>query len=778
MLEEHAAQLGMQLHFFILNADAFREGRNIAISDESSGNTQHHLLLEEFYRTGLLLAGRPPLWWIIPPEHLYHYREYSNTLLRQRFVRAGDWLDFGGLEDARLGEFFSAAHWQLFKGIALPYKSLLKLLLFEAFASRFPEIHWYVDQIQARYHGQQEISAIDVDPYLLMMEHIETHLKKTDQQERLRLARRALYLKSGVRLSTSQQTWKTPVFRQLCADWGWDEGELINLDQHRNWKLDQVMEERNQLVGELSRSYRLLTTLAREHQAADGIDMRELSLLGRKLFSALERRPGKIDLVNPGLSDNLHQKEIWIRRHPGTRAWRCYLSDPEADTVAVKSAISIVELLLWLSANGVIDNSTRIDLPAEEAGATDQEHQRLLRVLQQRFPPAERHSASLGAYAKPPQGQRALIIINALQPVRSHPDGLLTVSRRADPLSFGTRRSNLIASIDYVHANSWGELHATHQAGSSGLLEILSQHLNLFYPQAQSGSLVCHCDTPGHGATIANRISQLGERMLGHFQRHGSSARYVLQIGEEFHVLSHQQRRFSHHPLGNRDDLLDYLGESDGRFHNTEIDAAGLEGSALPLVTRLNRPGRIQLCYKVERSGIQSFLLDSNGALLEQWHANTPEPHFLIHHQRFFNTLQDWQYPVTVTDTPPALEFLRLQRTHGDWQVQTVAAPGDSAQTPAELLLSTGAGGPWSDGFSLLSSGREFNSVELGEQIYREVAAYLTGLRRDKSAYPLYLTGVVSTGASGEPSLSLVDLMRFKRRIERRLNAALDDKAS
>ena len=206
-----------------------------------------------------------------------------------------------------------------------------------------------------------------------------------------------------MRLSTSQQTWKTPVFRQLCADWGWDEGELINLDQHRNWKLDQVMEERNQLVGELSRSYRLLTTLAREHQAADGIDMRELSLLGRKLFSALERRPGKIDLVNPGLSDNLHQKEIWIRRHPETRAWQCYLSDPEADTVAVKSAISIVELLLWLSANGVINNSTRIDLPAKEAGATDQEHQRLLRVPQQRFPPAERHSASLGAYAKPPR---------------------------------------------------------------------------------------------------------------------------------------------------------------------------------------------------------------------------------------------------------------------------------------------------------------------------------------------------------------------------------------
>ena len=294
----------------------------------------------------------------------------------------------------------------------------------------------------------------------------------------------------------------------------------------------------------------------------------------------------------------------------------------------------------------------------------------------------------------PPQGQRALIIINALQPVRSHPDGLLTVSRRADPLSFGAQRSNPIASIDYVHANSWGELHATHQAGSSGLLEILSQHLNLFYPQAQSGSLVCHCDTPGHGVTIANRISQLGERILGHFQRHGSSARYVLQIGEEFHVLSHQQQRFSHHPLGNRDDLLDYLGESDGRFHNTEIDAAGLEGSALPLVMRLNRPGRIQFCYKVERSGIQSFLLDSNGALLEQWHANTPEPHFLIHHQRFFNTLQDWQYPVTVTDTPPRWNSCACNGRTGTGRYKPLPLPGTARRHPPNCFSVPAPAGP------------------------------------------------------------------------------------
>ena len=773
-LEAHAARLGMELHLFILHAEGFRQGQNNALSDESSGNTQHHLLLEEFYRTGLLLAGRPPLWWIVPPEQLPHYRNYCDTLIRKRFIRASDWLDFGGLEDVSLSEFFSAAHWQLFKGIHLPYKSLLKLLLFESFASCFPDIHWFAEEAQAHFHEHEDISAIDVDPYLLMLRRIEAYLIEQKEPQRLELARRALYMKSGVRLSAGRDSWKTAVFKELCSEWDWDEGELINLDHHRQWKLNQVTEERNQLVGELSRSYRLLTMLAREHDELHQIDMRELSLLGRKLYAALERRPGKIDLVNPDISENLHQEEVWMRLHPETRVWQCYLCEPDEDTPSVKSAVSIVEMLAWLNANGVIDTSTRIDLPATENGLPEQEHLRILRVLQQHFP-TSRHSAPLGEFAQNAQGRRALMVINALQPIRSHPDGLLTVSQRADPLSFGAQRSNLIASIDYVHENSWGELHISHRAGSGGLLEILCQHLDLFFQHGRAGSLACHCDTPGHGATISIRVSRLADRVLSHFQRHGESARYILQIGEDFHVIDRQRGQFVHHPAGNQTDLLDYLGEVDDHFHPTEIDAAGLQGSALPLVMRRNRPGRIQTCYQVQEKGIQSYVLDSNGALVEQWLPNASETQFLIHQQRFFDTLQNWQFPVNEHDAELPLEFLRLRRERGEWQAQRIDPPVPSGQQYTELILSTGPSGPWIDGFSLLSGHREFNSVELGEHIYRRAADYLVAQRQTNSAYPLYLSGVVSTGIPGELSFSLVELVRFKVRIEHRLNKAVSD---
>ena len=768
LLEQHAGQLGLHVHFFLLHAEGFRQGQHSHLSDESSGGTQHHLLLEEFYRTGLLLAGRPPLWWIVPPRHLHDYRAYCDRLLRQRFVRRNDWLDFGGLTRISPGEFFSAAHWQLFKGIHSPYKSLLKLILFETYARAFPEIHWLAEEVQAIYHAEADIQATDVDPYLLMMRRIEAHLAADPQ--RLRLARRALYFKSGARLSRHAGDWKAELMRTLVADWGWDSGELINLDQHRRWKLPRVIEERNQLVGELSTSYRLLTHLARRHDALGQIDMHELALLGRKLFSSLERRPGKIDRVNPDLSDDLLEPEIWLRRDPNGHSWQCHLQPPEDGAPALKRTAGIVELLLWLSANGVIDASTRVDIPEDQQGASENEHRRLLKILRRHFPEAHAGRAPLGRFAHAAHGEKALLVVNALQPVASPRDGRLTVSERADPLSFGSQRLNLVAHIDHVHRNSWGELHVSHQAGTNGLLDTLCHHLDLFHGQADPPAPACHCDTPGHGASIALRLGRLLRDLGAHFRRHGPQARYVLEIGDQHHLIDRRRGRYRHHPLGETGDLLGFLGESDGVFHHTEIDSASLREDALPVVTRLNRPGRIQICYEPGPHGIRHYLLDSDGALLQQTTPQTDPGHFLAQQQHFFDTLQDWLHPFSEDAAAPALDFIRLQREDGAWQARRVRPPARPPRPRIELILSTGPGGPWRDGFSLLSGSREFNSVVLGERLYPEVARYLRGLRRDRADYPYHLNGVLITGPAREHGFSLVELMRFKAHVEQRLN--------
>jgi len=772
LLEAVAAERGLEVHFFVLHAEGFRQRQHNALSDESSGNTQHHLLLEEFYRTGLMLAGRPPLWWIVPPERDLDYHSYAAGLLSRGLVQEDDWLDFGGLDEISPAEFFSAAHWQLFKGIRVPYKSLLKLLLFESFASEFPNVRWVAEEANALYQGEDELTAIDVDPYLLMMRRIERHLQAEGDRQRLELARRAFYIKSDARLSRARENWKTPILQSLCQEWGWDEGEFINLDRVNEWKLARVMEERGRLVTELTRVYRLLTAFAREQDMMHEIDTRELSLLGRKLYSALERRPGKIDSVNPGISKDIHQEVVWLRRDPESSAWQCFLAPPAEQNEPIKTTASFVELLAWLSTNQVIDKGTRFDLGTDSVAVETQEHLHILRVLGQHFPASSRKTAGLEAFSQAARGQRALVVINALESAPHLMNGLLRVSERGDPLSFGTRRLNLVAQVDHVHANNWGELHVSHHTGASGLLDMLCRHLELFVHQTEPGSLACFCDTPGHGISIARRVSALGERLLKYFHEQDDNARYILQVGEEFHAIQRMRAQFGHHPIGNTGDLLNFLGEHDETFRHTEIDAAGPEVSLLAAILRLNKPGRTQICYHPDHRNLHAFILDAGGKVITQQLQNAGEAHFLVQLERFFSTVREWHGPVLDKGQDSTPEYIRITRSGNEWDAKRVRPPQQNTRQYTELILSTGPKGPWQDGFSLMSGEREFNSVALGQKIFSEVTGYLKGLRRGDKNYPFYLTGVMAGELTLDTSLTVADLLRFKVRIEQRLNQA------
>ncbi|WP_043106808.1 class I adenylate cyclase [endosymbiont of unidentified scaly snail isolate Monju] len=753
------------MHLFVLESETFRDGLHSRLSDESSGNTQHLLLLEEFYRTGLLLAGRPPLWWLVPPEHLHDYRAWCDQLIGKRLIRRDDWLDFGGLARIGPGEFFSAAHWQLFKGIQAPYKSLLKLLLFETYLEDFPDIRWLAEEAQARYHADDPPDAEDVDPYLLMMRRIEAHLAAAGQDERLALARRAFYLKCDVRLSRPGQHWKRDILRRLTEEWGWGQGELINLDSHREWKLPTVLEERNRLVGELSHSYRLLTSLARSQHATEQIDMQELALLGRKLFAALERRPGKIDRINPGISDDLREARIWLRHDAAQDTWQAYLAPPEEGAAPARSARGVVELFTWLIANGVIGRGTHLVLPP--GLDPEQRHRRLLRLLQRRFPPGRNGDAPLGNFHRPARGVRSLILVNVRLESEAPVDRLV-VSQRADPLSFGAARVNLIETLDHVYANSWGELYVDHHRGEEGVLDLLCSCLELFPDSDNEPD--CHCDTPGHGALIARRLAGLIRDLREHFRRHGEQARYLLPIGEVFHVIERRRRQYCHHPVGDFADLHDYLAEADEVFRPTALDEASLRDSPLPLLLRLNRPGQVQIAYQVESSGIRMYFMDAGGAVLEHWLPEASEHHFLIQQQRFFESLLDWQAVAGSEREAQGLVFLRIRQGNGDWQVQRSRPVRPGADRCTELILGTGRRGPWRDGFSLLSEGREFSSVALGERLWSEVAAYLLSLRREGKRHPFYLTGILP----GD-TLPLIDLVRFKLHVERRLYQAVNE---
>lgn len=180
--------LNLEVHFFVFSAEEFKQGQQQGLSSESSGSAQHYLLLDEFYRSSLLIAGKVPTWWKMPPENEQNYDAHIEELVRQKKIKTSDSIDFGAVADIPAAEFFGAAVWQLYKSINSPYKSLMKLLLMEVYASEYPSISLLSMMFkEAVYQGVDSLD--ELDPYLMMYKKIEEYLMIRNQRERLELFR-------------------------------------------------------------------------------------------------------------------------------------------------------------------------------------------------------------------------------------------------------------------------------------------------------------------------------------------------------------------------------------------------------------------------------------------------------------------------------------------------------------------------------------------------------------------------------------------------------------
>ena len=126
MIEKWADSQKVELHFFLMDATEFRQGKQQAnVDSEHSGSTQHLLLLDEFYRSSLWLAGRQPSWWLIPTQYEKHSQHYLEQLSEHQLIHDCHWINFGSISTIPAAEFVGAGLWQLNKGLKNPYKALL-----------------------------------------------------------------------------------------------------------------------------------------------------------------------------------------------------------------------------------------------------------------------------------------------------------------------------------------------------------------------------------------------------------------------------------------------------------------------------------------------------------------------------------------------------------------------------------------------------------------------------------------------------------------------------
>ncbi len=800
-IEQWARDAGIEANIYLVDPVKFKRGEIGQLSSESSGSALHYLLLEEFYRTSLLLAGRYPAWWLIPPDKENDYDEIVDGFQRKRFLHSNEHIDFGGLSLIPAEEFYGATIWLLYKSINSPYKSILKILLMQAYAWEYPTI----ELIALRYKRavyEDNININKLDSYLMMLDKVEEYLLQQNDLDRLELVRRSFYFKVGIALSdekksaSNKKDWRVEVLSERIQSWNWLIGKLVLLDSRDEWSVNHVIEERAILIEEFTRSYQFLSDFTRESSIDSNlIKQSDLNVLGRKLYAAFERKAGKVDIIHQGITNDLYESHLSIHQFFGddnTESWMIFSGIVDEKEIVMRSPIKrsydLMELITWCFFNKLFNNRTIIALYADKSDLSEREILQIIQTMEKIFPDDYLQNASFYDFSRPASISAVGTFINlGIDPFSEYSKkGQQITSNRTDALRFGGMWENLALSIEQVIVTSWQEVLTFRYFGVKGLMNCLRDYIQWAPPSRgqRPPRINAHSYSSYRGPSIALRIENVFEQVLAYFYTQPSNIarQYILGIEYEYYLLQIENDNLKIQAAGSLDKLKAHLSAPQTTFHLTDFDIEADKDSDLPIIYSVNKPGVVQCFYRVTGKQVAIYILDEKGSLFHQTSEFYDVYSLVKHWQQFLASVHSRMNFLNARDDTQGIDelvlFYKIQ--HSEYDGSYLDQHAINRYVRPSKYVSLQVIGDKIDGkdiFTIYCQEREFSTLEYGEQIYYEVASHVLSKRKSGEKYPIYITDL-------DLSKSLLDMdmkqlqtfhyLKYKKEIESYLSKVFE----
>lgn len=654
LLEKWAASMGVEVSFFLIDENRFRHNESGSLGGEDCGSTQHILLLDEFYRTAVRLAGKRILWNMVPGEEEAHYDEYVLSLYAQGALTPNEWLDLGGLSSLSAEEYFGASLWQLYKSIDSPYKAVLKTLLLEAYSWEYPNTQLLATDIKHRLH-QGEIVSFGLDAYCMMLERVTRYLTDINDTTRLDLARRCFYLKVCEKLSLAKACvgWRREILSQLVSEWGWSEERLAMLDNRANWKIERVREAHNELLDAMMQSYRNLIRFARRNNLSVSASPQDIGVLTRKLYAAFEALPGKVTLVNPQISPDLSENDLTFIHVPVGRAnrtgWYLYNQAPAMDSIVSHQPLEynryLNKLVAWAYFNGLLTPQTRLHIKSGNLCDTAK-LQELVADVSHHFP-LRLPAPTPKALYSPCEIRHLAIIVNLENdPTAAFRNKVVHFDfRKLDVFSFGQQQQCLVGSIDLLYRNSWNEVRTLHFSGEQSVLEALKTILGKMHQDAAPPeSVEVFCYSQHLRGLIRTRIQQLVSECI---ELRLSSTRLepgrfkAVRVAGQTWGLFFERLSVSVQKLEN---AVEFYGAiSNNKLHGLSIKVETDQVHLPPVVDGFASEGIIQFFFEdtSDDKGFNIYILDESNRVEVYHHCEGSKEELVRDVSRFYSSSHD-----------------------------------------------------------------------------------------------------------------------------------------
>ncbi|MDA8160750.1 MAG: class I adenylate cyclase [Desulfobacteraceae bacterium] len=382
-IEEWALERGAEIHLFPMDigqtkANSFESQAD----DESAGSALKMLLKDELFRTHILVAGKMPLWWLIPPgltDSGYH--DFVRNLAAREQLNLESFIDLGYISDMPKAEIFGACLWQMNKALDSPFKSVLKFAYLELLMNDRQGLNLFSDRIKQLVtfpeclSPEQRLAIDDIDPYLLLAKELVAFYQRQQPGEgRDEFIRACLLMKTLEDLKPSQEESEDAVHIQAAAEligrWGLLPADADHYLNFRAWSHQDRVAAGGLVHRYLGDTYKRLsgwrTAVTGDGQLA--ITEQDIAILGRKLSSFYAKKPNKIEFIQSLSRQMMSQSDLILHgdRQEGRDLFFAYQGEEEETIkndprrLIIRHDDHLIRLIVWLMINGILTPKTRL----------------------------------------------------------------------------------------------------------------------------------------------------------------------------------------------------------------------------------------------------------------------------------------------------------------------------------------------------------------------------------------------------------------------------------
>ncbi len=696
---------GLNLQCFLIDPVSFAYQR-------AEQGSPAPLLLDEFYRTAVVLAGGLPAGWLIPPE-LEHLHTSLVPAFNSQVSQAQALVDFGPLPTPTPEQLADFAMGQLSRAIRRPWKAILKLNL----------AHFYADNPHGLLSHQvrRDLSAGQVpkDPYHALYDTISAVASEASQPGRLALVQRAFYYKTAAMLSAASPLlphWQSMALRGLVKQWGWSGEHLRAIDGTQGRDVRSIMRDYRAMVDELTDRFQGILRYCRSQHISPAGSLR-VDVMARQLFARFEPKPGKVERINTGLAVAVYEPRLAIR--PALHGWTAQVDDD-----VVGRFESLTQVVVWLHINQVIGERTQLTVegPAVAAEQVERLQLDLMTLLTDRQPMPE-------AFELPAFSDRQLYLLSTVDNGGEH--GLPALSR-----------------IEMVCQNSWGEVFVHRFHGQAGFFDALGEGLMNLLSSRVDGGFEAHIEvrseTLDADPSLDGYLRLLNECADFFARPDYRSGTYVFRVAGLFYAIAFRENEPVITELPSMASLMFHLQQPRRIFGQVQLDpSTGITGDLLQ-VCAMAQPGRVTYLIRFADARATVWCVDELGSIYRftrPWHTRAR----LAGQLTRFTQRTQWRQRASLVVPEP-----------GDWDadVQCVELTGNTPQvklTPIEP-----AGEPLPDRFDVQAVGywradrslafdwrvgaERFSALSHGDRLLATVAQAIHDSRPSGAAYQAYVS--------------------------------------